>query len=34
MVEELEEFGALARGWQPFFVMRVRVALALREDDG
>jgi hypothetical protein len=34
MVQELEEFGALARGWKPFFVMRARVALALRQDDG
>jgi hypothetical protein len=34
MVQELEDFGALARCWKPFFMVRVRVALALREDDG
>jgi hypothetical protein len=34
MVQELDDFGALARCWKPFFAMRVRVALALREDDG
>ncbi len=34
MIQELDDFGALARGWKPFFVMRVRIVLALREDDG
>jgi hypothetical protein len=34
MVQELEDFGTLARRWKPFFMMRTRVALAMREDDG
>jgi hypothetical protein len=34
MVWEIENFGALARSWKPFFVMRVRIALAVREADG
>jgi len=34
MAREIEDFGALARSWQRFFAIRVRVALALREEDG
>jgi hypothetical protein len=34
MGREIEDFGALASRWKPYFVMRVRIALALREADG
>src|SRR4029078_9266654 len=34
MAPDIEDLRALARSWQRFFAIRVRVALALREEDG